>query len=475
VIERLGTRDTIPPQNLEAEQSVLGAMMIDRVAVERAREILQPDDFYRDAHQRIFEAMWDLAERSEPVDLVTLSDALRVRQHLDQIGGVSYLATLADIAPTTANIEYYARIVEHKAILRRLIEASNRITGWAYEQPDEVDTIVDRAEQEIFKVGRRQMGSSFYPLKTLVSQGWDAIESAYEDQSEVTGVDTGFTRFNFMTSGLQPSDLVIVAARPSMGKTAFSLGMAVNAAKSQPMAVAVFSLEMSKEQLTIRMITSEARVNAHRLRTGYLREGDWARIGDAVARLSDLKVFIDDSSDVTPTQMRAKCRRLAVEENLGLIVIDYLQLIRGGGKDENRNQEITTIARQLKSMAKELHVPVVALSQLSRAVEKREDKRPMLSDLRESGSIEAEADVVCFLYRESYYKRKEESSGGLAQMGHQTDEHRIPGEEKSEVTEIIIAKHRNGPVGTVKLTFLPEYAKFEDLAEYEEEPAYQGS
>jgi replicative DNA helicase len=471
VIERFASRDAIPPQNLEAEQSVLGAMLLDRLAVERAREILQPEDFYRDAHRRIFEAMWDLSERSEPVDLVTLSDTLRVRQALDQIGGVSYLATLADLVPSTSNVEYYARIVEQKATLRRLIEASNRITGWAYEQPDEVDSIVDRAEQEIFRVGRRQMGSSFYPLKSLVSQGWDDIEKAYEEQSEVTGVDTGYTRFNFMTSGLQPSDLVIIAARPSMGKTAFSLGMAVNAAKSQPMAVAVFSLEMSKEQLTVRMITSEAKVNAHRLRTGYLREGDWARIGEAVSRLAELRVYVDDSSDVTPVQMRAKCRRLAAEENLGLVVVDYLQLIRGNGRDENRNQEITTIARQLKAMAKELNVPVVALSQLSRAVERREDKRPMLSDLRESGSIEAEADIVAFLYREDYYKRKEEAStGGGAQTG---SERSMPGEARTETTEVIIAKHRNGPVGTVKLMFLPEYARFEDMAEHEEAP-YEG-
>lgn len=476
MVERYASRDLIPPQNLEAEQSVLGAMIIDRSAVERALEILKPDDFYREAHQRVFEAMWDLAERSEPVDLVTLSDALRVRQQLDQVGGVSYLATLADIVPTTANVEYYAKIVEEKAILRRLIEASSRITGWAYDQPDEVTNIVDRAEQEIFKVGQRRMGSFFYPIKSLVADGWDAIEAAYEDQSDVTGVDTGFDKLNFMTSGLQPSDFIIVAARPSMGKTAFSLGMAVNAAKAQNQAVAVFSLEMSKEQLTMRMITSEARVNAHRLRTGYLRDGDWSKIADAVARLSDLKVFIDDSSDITPMQMRAKCRRLAAEHKLGLIVIDYLQLIHGGGRDENRNQEITTIARSLKAMAKELNVPVIALSQLSRAVERREDKRPMLSDLRESGSIEAEADVVMFLYRDAYYKRKEEMAGkSLAEIGHdKQEERRVPGEEQNEVTEIIISKHRNGPVGTVKLSFIAEFARFENLAEHEEEPPYDG-
>lgn len=474
MIDRLPSRDFVPPQNLEAEQSVLGAMIVDRFAVERAIEVLTPEDFYRDAHQRIFMAMWDLAERNEPVDLVTLSDALRVRQQLEQVGGVSYLATLADIVPTTANVEYYARIVEQKAILRRLIEASSRIQGWSYEQSDDVDSIVDRAEQEIFRVGQRRMGKAFYPLKTLVADGWDRIEAAYDDQNEVTGIDTGFKKFNFMTSGLQPSDMIIIAARPSMGKTAFALGIATNAARLSDVAVAVFSLEMSKEQLAMRMITSEARVNAHRLRTGYLKEGDWGKIGDAVARLSEMKVFIDDSSDITPMQMRAKCRRLAAEHKLGMVIIDYLQLIHGGGRDENRNQEITTIARNLKAMAKELNVPVVALSQLSRAVERREDKRPMLSDLRESGSIEAEADLVCFLYREEYYKRKEETKS-LAEMGSdKAGDHMVPGEKAPEITEIIIAKHRNGPVGAIKLAFIPEYARFEDLAEHEEEPPYEG-
>lgn len=474
MVERY-TRELTPPQNLEAEQSVLGAMVIDRSAVERALEILKPEDFYREAHQRVFEAMWDLAERSEPVDLVTLSDTLRVRQQLDQVGGVAYLATLADIVPTTANVEYYAKIVEQKAILRRLIEASSKITGWAYDQPDAVENIVDRAEQEIFKVGQRKMGTFFESLKSLVAHGWDQIEAAYEDQSDVTGVDTGYEKLNFMTSGLQPSDFIIVAARPSMGKTALTLNMAVNAALKNPeMAVAVFSLEMSKEQLTMRIITSEARVNAHRLRTGYLRDGDWSRIADSVARLSDLKVFIDDSSDITPMQMRAKCRRLAAEHKLGMVMIDYLQLINGGGRDENRNQEITSIARNLKAMAKELGVPVVALSQLSRAVERREDKRPMLSDLRESGSIEAEADVVMFLYREQYYKRKEEmASKSLEEMSQQEETPQIPNEERGEETEIIIAKHRNGPVGTVKLKFWPKFARFDNLEEYAEEPPYE--
>jgi replicative DNA helicase len=447
-------------------------MLLDRAAVETALEILKSEDFYREAHQRIFEAIWDLAERSEPVDLVTLTDVLRIRGQLDQVGGVSYLATLADIVPTTANVEYYARIVEQKAILRRLIGASSRISGWAYDQSEDAEVVVDRAEQEIFRLGQRRIGQYFWPLKSLVAEGWDTIEAAYEDQSDVTGIDTGFDRLNFLTAGFQPSDFVIVAARPSMGKTAFSLGLAVNAAKAHDCAAAIFSLEMSKEQLTMRLITSEARVNAHRLRTGYLRDGDWSKIADAVSRLSDLKLFIDDSSDITPMQMRAKCRRLAAEHKLGLVVVDYLQLIRGTGREENRNQEITSIARSMKAMAKELNVPVIALSQLSRAVERREDKRPMLSDLRESGSIEAEADLVCFLFREEYYKKREEHRPGAEGDPSQGADRRVPGEERTDITEIIVAKHRNGPVGTVKLNFMPEYARFEDLTENEEEPPF---
>jgi replicative DNA helicase len=472
VIDRLPARDTIPPQNLEAEQSVLGAMIVDRAAVEKAIEILRPEDFYREAHQRVFEAAWDLAERSEPVDLITISDALRIRNQLDQVGGVSYLATLADMVPTTSNVEYYARIVEQKAIMRRLIEASSRIAGWGYEQAEPADVVVDRSEQEIFKVGQRRLGKYFIPLRELMADGWDAIDAAYTDKRDITGVDTGFERLNFLTSGLQPSDFVIIAARPSMGKTAFALNLAVNAAKSQNIAVAVFSLEMSKMQIALRFMTAEARVNAHRLRTGYLREGDWAKLSEAIGRLSNLQVHVDDTTDVTPMQMRAKCRRLAAEHKLGLVVVDYLQLIRGTGRDENRNQEITSIARSLKSMAKELDVPVVALSQLSRNVERREDKRPMLSDLRDSGSIEAEADLVCFLYREKYYDRKDAKSLDDAGSGDREQHH--PGEDQTDTTEVIIAKHRNGPVGTVKLTFLREYARFEDMADEHEEPPYGG-
>lgn len=472
MIDRLPARDTIPPQNLEAEQSVLGAMLVDRAAVEKAIEIVRPEDFYREAHQRIFEAAYDLAERSEPVDLITISDTLRVRNQLDQVGGVSYLATLADMVPTTSNVEYYARIVEQKAIMRRLIEAASRISGWAYEQAEPADAIVDRAEQEIFQVGQRHLGNYFVSLRDLMAEGWDAIDEAYTDKREITGIDTGFSRLNFMTSGLQPSDFIIIAARPSMGKTAFALNLAVNAAKSQDIAVAVFSLEMSRMQIAMRFMTAEAKVNAHRLRTGYLREGDWSRLSEAIGRLSNLHVHVDDTTDVTPMQMRAKCRRLAAERKLGLVVIDYLQLIRGSGREDNRNQEITNIARSLKAMAKELNVPVVALSQLSRNVERREDKRPMLSDLRDSGSIEAEADVVCFLYRDEYYKRKEAAS--LDDIGRPEPEQRMPGEEHTETTEVIVAKHRNGPVGTVKLAFLREYARFEDLADETEEPPYGG-
>jgi replicative DNA helicase len=458
-------------------------MIIDRTALERAREILRPDDFYREAHQRIFEAAEDLAERSEPVDLITLSDALRVRNHLEQVGGIAYLATLADIVPTTANVEYYAQIVEHKAILRRLINVSQNITGWCYDGGEDADTIVDRAEHAIFEVGKHRMGESFVPLKQLVTDSWDSIEKAYENTSDVIGVDTGFRKFNNITTGLQPSDFIIIAARPSMGKTAFALSIATNAAhaarrRKQPFAVAIFSLEMSKEQLALRMITSEARVNSHRLRTGRLHGEDWGRIANAVESLSELSIYIDDTTDISPMQMRAKCRRLAATDNLGLVIIDYLQLIRSTGRTENRNQEITAIARSLKAMAKELKVPVVALSQLSRAVERRDDRKPMLSDLRDSGSIEAEADLVAFLYREDYYKKKDarELSKGDTQPEEvdRDPAHNPPGERPPEVTEVIVAKHRNGPVGTIKLQFISNYARFENLVEDEEEPPYGG-
>ena len=461
--------DRVPPQNLEAEQSTLGSMLLDKAAAERVLEILQPEDFYREAHQRIFTAGWDLAEQGEPVDLVTVAEELRRRNLLDAVGGAAYLTTLLDSVPTAANAEYYARIIEEKAILRRLIEASHDIAQMAYEPSDDVDVTVNSAENAIFKVAQRRVGKNFYPLRDLVVESWELLSAQADNDGGVTGVNTGFEDLNYQTSGFQPSDLVIVAARPSMGKTAFCLSVAVNASRQikpeRPSTVAIFSLEMSKEQLAIRMLCSEAAVSSHRLRTGFTRDGDWERISEAMGRLSELPLYIDDSSDITVMQMRSKCRRLAAEHGLSLVVVDYMQLIRGHGRTENRNQELSVIARALKSMAKEFNVPVIALSQLSRAVEKREDKRPILSDLRESGAIEAEADLVAFIHRPNYYDRNsgDEEDGGIKDELEDRRHGVIP----TESAEIIIAKHRNGPVGTVNVGFQPEFARFVNLSRFD--------
>lgn len=375
--------DRIPPQNLEAEQAVLGSMLIERSAVEKGAEILKPEDFYRDAHRYIFEAMLSLAERDEPIDLITVEDELRVRNYLDTVGGRVYLLNLMEAPSTAANIETYARLVEEKSILRRLMDAGTQIQGLAYSEFDAIDDVVDRAERLVFEVGQRRMGKFFYHLRPLLDEELDRIEKRYENKGLTTGRMTPFDDLNYMTAGLQPSDLVIVAARPSMGKTALSVQMAQHIALNEKVPVALFSLEMSKEQLVTRMICSEAKVDAHRLRTGYLQSDDWQRVGEGISRLAEAPIYIDDSPDVSAMEMRAKCRRLKAEHGLGLILIDYLQLMRSHKRTENRNQELSEIARACKGLARELQVPVIALSQLSRAVESRTDKRPMLSDLRE--------------------------------------------------------------------------------------------
>jgi replicative DNA helicase len=467
-MNRAAVMDRMPPQNLEAEQSALGSMLLDKVASERVLEILRPEDFYREAHDRIFACMWDLAEQGEPVDFVTVTEELRRRNLLEAVGGAVYLTTLLDSVPTAANAEYYARIVEEKAILRRLIEASHDIATMAYEPADDVDVTVNHAENAIFRVAQRRVGKNFYPLRDLVVESWELLSTQAEADG-VTGINTGFEDLNYQTSGFQPSDLVIIAARPSMGKTAFALSVAVNASKQRhpekASTVAIFSLEMSKEQLAIRMLCSEAAVSSHRLRTGFTRDGDWEKISDAMGRLSELPIYIDDSSDVTVMQMRSKCRRLAAEQGLSVIVVDYMQLIQSHGRAENRNQELSVIARSLKAMAKEFNVPVIALSQLSRAVEKREDKRPILSDLRESGAIEAEADLVAFIHRPSYYNRNNDEEEGIED---QLNDRRV-GEIPTEEAELIIAKHRNGPVGTVRVGFQAEFARFVNLSRFDRE------
>ncbi|HLK61257.1 MAG TPA: replicative DNA helicase [Chthonomonadaceae bacterium] len=459
--DRFGPMDRIPPQNLEAEQAVLGSMMIERPAVEKAAEILKPEDFYRDAHRFIFEAILALAERDEPVDLITLPDELKSRNLFDTVGGNMYLMNLMDAPSTAANIEYYARLVEEKSILRRLLDVGTQIQGLAYSEFDAIDDVVDRAERLVFEVGQRRMGQFFYALRPLLDEELDRIEKRYENKGMTTGRQTPFDDLNFMTAGLQPSDLIILAARPSMGKTSLALQLAQHIALEEKMAVAVFSLEMSKEQLVNRMICSEARVDAQRLRTGFLQGDDWQRVGEGISRLAEAPIFIDDTPDVSAMEMRAKCRRLQAEHGLGLIMIDYLQLMRSHKRTENRNQEISEIARACKSLARELKVPVIALSQLSRAVESRPDKRPMLSDLRESGSIEAEADIVMFIYRDAYYKMKE-SVDADEEIQQQQQRHER-GEEFIEEAEIIIAKQRNGPTGKVVVGFMKQYARFANM------------
>jgi replicative DNA helicase len=457
--------ERLPPQNLEAEMAVLGAMLLGgRGSIERAAEILQREDFYRDAHGQLFDAMLHIAESDEPVDPITLKDELSRRDLLDTVGGIPYINQLVEFVPTTANLPYYAKIVADKATLRRLIGASAQIAGMAYAGEADVEDMVDQAEKAVFDVARRRSKQAFTPLRPLLNEVFDKIDTLYHEKGVVTGVDTGFNDLNYITSGLQGGDLIILAARPSMGKTSLAMGIAQNAALRAGKSVAVFSMEMSKESLVQRMICSEARVDAHRLRTGYLQEEDWTRLAEAVQRLWDCNLFIDDSTEMGSLEMRAKCRRLRAESGVDMIIIDYLQLMRGNARNvENRNQEISEIARGLKSIARELNVPVIALSQLSRSVERREDKRPMLSDLRESGAIEAEADIVSFIYRPSYYERKQAVN---SEDEENKDAIRVDGEYEAEEAEIIIAKQRNGPVGTVKLAFIPKFAKFDNLAEF---------
>lgn len=462
------TIEKIPPQNLEAEQSTLGSMMLERSALEKGLEILKNEDFYRPAHQEIFDSLSSLAERDEPVDLITMQEELRKRGKLDDIGGTEYLMALVDSVPTAANLEYYARIVEKKSVLRKLIAAGTEIIGLANNEIEDVDGITDTAERLIFNVAQRRIGEYFQPITPLVMQTWEWIDKRYHDKGQAAGVSSGFTKLDHMTSGFQPSDLIILAARPSMGKTALALNFALNAALEAHQTVALFSIEMSAEQLVQRMICSLARANAHRLRTGYFQDEEWERLATASNKLWDANIYIDDTTDMTTMAMRAKCRRLKAEHGLGLVVVDYLQLMRSHRNIDNRVQEISEIARGLKSLAREMKCPVIALSQLSRAVEKRDDKRPMLSDLRESGSIEAEADMVMMLYRPDYYANKEvvdtEAISGMDGSAYNPDP-----DMKGEVTEVIIAKHRNGPTGTIKLGFIKDFAAFVNLYEGDEE------
>jgi replicative DNA helicase len=436
------------PHNLEAEKSVLGAILVHNEAFNHAAELIDSRDFFRDAHRRIFDRMVALSERGDAIDFVTLKEELARGGELDEVGGPAYIASLADGVPRSANIEYYAKIVKEKATLRNLIHSANKILAEAYQGEDDPDLILDEAERAIFAIAEDRIRAGFVPLRDLVQSSFSTIEKLQQHKGTVTGVPTGFVDLDEMTSGLQPSDLVLVAARPSMGKTSFVLNIAQHIGTSTDMTVGFFSLEMSKEQLFMRMLTSEARIDAHRFRTGYLNEKDYGRLSHALGTLAEARVFIDDTASIGVLEMRAKARRLKAEHGLHLLIIDYIQLMQGRGRFESRQAEIASISRSLKGLAKELSVPIVALSQLSRASETRADHRPQLSDLRESGALEQDADVVMFIYREEQYR---DADGNANQDAEGT-------------AEIIIGKQRNGPVGTAKLAFIKEHTRFENLA-----------
>jgi len=432
----------IMPHNVEAEQSVLGAMIIDRECIATVTEIIKSEDFYKENHKEIFEAIIDLFDQNEPVDIITVADQLKVRGTLDAVGGLEYLTDLVTQVPTTANVKYYTKIVEEKSMLRKLIKASVDIANMSYEATEEVSYIMDFAEKQIFNILQKRNSQGFVSIKDVLIESFDKIEELYKSKGKVIGIPTGFIDLDLKTAGLHPSDLILIAARPAMGKTSFALNIAQYAAVHAKVPVAIFSLEMSKEQLVNRMLWSEALVDSQRIRTGELQDEDWPKLARAVGPLSEAPIYIDDTPGISVVEMRAKCRRLKLEKNLGLVVIDYLQLVQGRGRAENRQQEISEISRSLKILAKELNVPVITLSQLSRAPEQRADHRPILSDLRESGAIEQDADIVMFLYRDDYYH---------------------PDTEKKNIAECIIAKHRNGSTGTIELVWLGQYTKFANL------------
>src|SRR5713226_613102 len=438
----------VPPQNLEAESCVLGAILLDNDAINRALELLTSEDFYRESHRKIFRAMFELSDRSEPVDLITLSDFIKAKGELDAVGGSAYLASLANLVPTAANIAHYARIVREKAILRHLINAATQIATRGFEEQGNVDEFLDAAEKVIFDISEKKVKASFVAIGDMIKDSLKTVERLYERKEMVTGVPTGFKDLDKLTAGFQPAELIIVAGRPSMGKTAFCLNIASYAAFAG-VGVAVFSLEMAKEQLVLRMLCSEARVDNSKVRAGYLGERDFPKLANAAARLHEAPIYIDDTPAISVLELRAKARRLVKdrEKKVGLVMVDYLQLMRGMGNAANREQEISEISRSLKALAKELIVPVVAISQLYRRVEDRGDKRPMMADLRESGAIEQDADVIGFIYRDEVYNQKSPDKG---------------------IAEIIVAKQRNGPIDTVRLTFINEITRFEDLSEREE-------
>ncbi len=442
------TLDKLPPQNIEAEQSVLGAILLDNNALYTAYELITQDDFYKDSNKKIFIAMTELLEKNEPIDIITLTDQLRKKEHLDLIGGTQYLTSLASMIPTSANVRFHSKIVREKSMVRGLLRSVTDIARNVYETEQDAEELIDYAEKTIFDLSERRISPSFSILKDVIKDSFQMIEHLYDKKETVTGVPTGFKALDELTTGLQKSDLIIIGGRPSMGKTAFSLNIAQHVGVDLNEPVAVFSLEMSKEQLAFRMLCSEAMVDSNNIRKGFIRKDDWHKLTSAAGRLAESPIYIDDSSAISVLEMRAKARRLKVEHGLSLIIVDYLQLMRGRGNAERREQEISEISRSLKGLAKELRVPVIALSQLNRGVETRTgNKKPTLADLRESGAIEQDADVIIFLYRDEVYNKDSNDNKGKA--------------------EIIIAKQRNGPTGEITLSFLSHCTRFMDYSDRE--------
>ena len=442
--------DRLPPQSIEGEQSVLGALLIDRDAVVEVAELLKPDDFYRGHHGTIFAAILDLYERREPIDIVTVSEVLERIDKLDEIGGSAYLTSLINLTPTAVNAQHYARIVERKSVLRNLIGAAGKIAGLGYQEEGDLGEVIDRAEQELFAVSEKRVESGFAPLKTLLHSAYDRLDYLHQHKGEINGIRTGFTDLDAMTTGLQPSDLILVAARPSIGKTSLALNFAEHAAVNEGKVVGIFSLEMSKEQLVLRLLSSVASIDSQRLRTGFLEEMDFTRLAPAMNALAEAPVYIDDTPNISAMELRTKARRLQAESGLDMIIIDYLQLMQSGtqSRDSNRVQEVSDISRGLKGLARELQVPVVALSQLSRQTEMRESREPRLSDLRESGALEQDSDLVMFLWREKERGAEDQEVDG-------------------EIINLRLAKHRNGPTGETKLWFKKKQTRFESHVEEE--------
>lgn len=436
--------DKIPPQNNEAEIAVLGSMLLDKEAISQAVEIIDPSFFYKDAHGKLYSIIVKLYDKNKAVDIVTIVEELRGANILEEVGGPAYVASIASSIPTSANISHYARIVKEKAVLRNLISTATQIVSESYDNASTVDELLDKAERMIFDITTNKVESKFSPIKEIIKSSIETIDNLYQRKENITGIATGFHDIDVMTAGLQKSDLIIIAGRPSMGKSALVSCMAEHIGVVEKAPLAFFSLEMSKEQLVQRMLCSHAAVDAHKVRTGFLSQSDWPKLLNAAGKLSKSPIYIDDTPGISALELRAKARRLKAQFDIGLIVVDYLQLMQGSKSSENRQQEISEISRSLKALARELSVPLIAVSQLSRAVEQRSDRRPQLSDLRESGAIEQDADLVVLLLREEYYTPTEENKG---------------------VAEVIIAKQRNGPVGSVKLTFINEYTRFADRAE----------